>query len=236
MIHRETLPKLPANIMVLGRAGSGKSSCVFSMLNDGYTVRGKSVFDEIIIYLGTLDSVHSFESLPCENVVVLHEFVASEFEEYLSDLKEAQMARLTAGKPPLNVAIVFDDFVGMGLLKHTGGKASPLERLCLTSRHECNATIMFCAQVYKNNGLSNPTIRNNITHYIIYSMGRAEIQKIAEDHSGHLTPLEFLDIYDHINRIPHNFMMINYKKPDHERITEGFSTPISKMLVHSTTE
>lgn len=226
MKHKDILPKLPANIMCLGRAGAGKSSCIYSMLNDGYVVNGKSVFDEIIIYLGTLDSVESFEKLPCKNIVILHEFVPSEFESYLNDLKEHQMERLNKGKHPLNVAIIFDDFVGMGLLRHSGGKASPLERLCLTSRHECSATIIFCSQAYKNNGLSNPTIRNNITHYIIYSMSRSEMSKIAEDHCGHLTEKEFLEMYEEINKKPHNFLMINYKKPDHERMTEGFIKPV----------
>jgi len=234
MKHKDILPRLPANIMCLGRAGAGKSSCVYSLLNDGYTVKGKSVFDEIIVYLGTLDSVHSFKSLPCKNVVILHEFIPEEFEQYLEDLKEHQMERLEKGKAPLNTCIVFDDFVGMGLLKHTGGRASPLERLCLTSRHECNATIIFCSQAYKNNGLSNPTIRNNITHYIIYSMGRSEMEKIAQDHCGHMTEKEFLEMYDDINRTPHNFLMINYKKPDHERFTEGFLKPVGrKMLAHA---
>jgi hypothetical protein len=231
MKHKDSLPKLPANIMCLGRAGAGKSSCVYSMLNDGYVVKGKSVFDEIVVYLGTLDSVDSFKSLPSKNIVILHEFVPEEFEQYLEDLKEHQMERLEKGKAPLNVAIIFDDFVGMGLLRHVGGKSSPLERLCLTSRHECNATIIFCSQAYKNNGLSNPTIRNNITHYIIYSMGRSDMCKIAEDHCGHLTEKEFLEMYDEINRKPHNFLMINYKKPDHERMTEGFTKPAGRKML-----
>lgn len=228
MKFKAILPRLPANIMCLGRAGAGKSSCIYSLLHDGYVVRGKSVFDEIIVYLGTLDSAHSFESLPCKNVVILHEFDPEEFETYLSDLKDHQMERLEKGKAPLNVAIVFDDFVGMGLLRHVGGKASPLERLCLTSRHECNATIIFCSQTYKNNGLSNPTIRNNITDWIIYSMGRTEMEKIAEDHSGHLTKDEFLAMYNRINATPHNFLRINYRVPDHERFTERFSSPTGR--------
>lgn len=234
MAYKDSLPKLPANIMLLGRAGAGKSSCLYTMLKKGYvTNKGKSVFDEIIIYLGTLDSKSSFENLPCKNIVVCHDFDAEHFEEYLDDLKQHQMERLEKGKPPLNTLIVFDDFVGMGLLKHYKGKASPLERLCLTSRHECNATVIFCSQTYKNNGLSNPTIRNNITHWIIYSMGRSEVEKIAQDHCGHLTEKQFTAMYDNINKKPHNFLMINYKKPDHERFTEGFTKPIGQnMLLH----
>ena len=57
-------------------------------------------------------------------------------------------------------------------------------------------------------------------------MGRSEIEKIAQDHCGHLTERQFIDMYDAINAKPHNFLMINYKKPDHERFTEGFSKKV----------
>jgi hypothetical protein len=113
-------------------------------------------------------------------------------------------------------------------MKPNKGKASPLERLALTSRHECNATIMFCSQVFKNTGFSSPTIRNNITTYIISNMTRPEIEKIAEDHSQDLTPKEFIEIYDKIMKKPYNFMVIDYRRPLNERITEQFHIPIKK--------
>jgi hypothetical protein len=229
MLYRETLPKHPANIMILGRCGSGKSCCLYSMLKNGYVdAKGKSIFDEIIVYLGTLDAEEAFEKLPCKNVAVLHEYNDDEFQQYLDDLKQHQMERLEKGKPPLNTAIVFDDFVGQALLKHNKGKASALERLALTSRHECNASLFFCSQTYKNNGLANPTVRNNITQWIIYNMGRSELEKIAEDHCNHLTEDEFVRLAEGVFSKPHRFMMVNYKKPDAERFTLGFTTVIGK--------
>lgn len=226
--HKEILPKIPSNIMLLGRCGSGKSSALYTILNEGYTFQSKggkkkSVFDEMIIYLGTMDSVTTFKKLPCKNLIVCHEFVASDFEEYLDDLKKHQMEKLEAGKPPLNVCIVFDDFVGMGLLKKSGGKASPLERLMLTSRHECNATVIFCSQTYKNNGLANPTVRNNVNYYFLHTLARSDVEKIAQEHCCYLTEDEFIDLYDHVHQKPYNFMMIDYKVvEDSKRFRDGF--------------
>lgn len=224
------LPKLPANFMILGRCGSGKSSCLASLLTKGYMVKGKSVFDEIVVFLGSQDSISFFEKLPSKNVVVLQEFDPDAFESYLDDLKTHQMERLNKNKPPLNVAIIFDDFVGQNLMKHSNGKASPLERLALTSRHEANATLFFLSQVYKNTGFSQPSIRNNITTYIIYQMTKPEIQKIAEEHCNELTPEEFIEEYDKIMKTPHNFMVIDYRRPLNQRITERFTKPVKKSL------
>jgi len=230
MKYKESLPPHPANICILGRCGSGKSCCLYSMLKNGYvTDKGKSIFDEMIIYLGTLDAAEAFKSLPCKNIVVLHEFDPDFFQAYLEDLKTNQMERLEKGKPFLNVCIVFDDFAGKSLMKPMGrGLSSPLEHLLITSRHECNATIMYCSQAYKNNGFSTPIARNNMTHWIIYGMGRNEMEKIAEEHCGDMTPDEFLEWYFECMKKKHNFIMINYKKPVEERFTERFTNVFRK--------
>ena len=104
--------KLPATFQILGRCGSGKSSVLWSLLTKAFVYRNKSIFHEIVVYLGSMDSVETFKTLPCKNLVILHEFIASDFEKYLDDLKKTQMDRINLGKAPLNIAVVFDDFVG----------------------------------------------------------------------------------------------------------------------------
>jgi len=128
------------------------------------------------------------------------------------------------GKHPLNIAVVFDDFVGQALMKKDKmGKSSPLERLALTSRHECNMTIFLCSQIYKNTGFSIPSVRTNTTNYIIANMSKPEIEKIAEEHCQNYTPKEFIAIYEEIMKTPFNFMMIDYRRPLDDRITERFT-------------
>lgn len=202
------------------------------MLNEGYVPKGSkwSIFDEAIIFLGSMDSADTFRTLPIKNLLICHEFVPEDFQEYIDNLKVHQMERLEKGKLPLNVLIAFDDFASQNILKKVGN-SSPLERLVLTSRHECNASVMFCSQVYKNNGFSNCTIRNNTTHYIIHSLARNDVRKVAEEHCGHMTPDEFIETYNDIHKDPHQFMMINYRKPDHERFTHGFSKFITPSLI-----
>lgn len=218
--------------MILGRCGSGKSSVLWSMLQSGYTYKGKSVFDEMIIYLGSQDSIDTFKTLPCKNLVVLQEFNPTEFEEYLEDLKTHQMERINKGKRPLNVACVFDDYVGQNLLKHHGGKASPLERIALTSRHECNMSLLFCSQIYKNTGFSSPSMRNNTTTYIISQMTKPEIEKIAEEHCNDFSPDEFIEVYNEMMKVPFNYMVIDYRRSLDERITERFTGSLKNPLLH----
>ena len=231
MLNYKELPKLPANVMILGQCGSGKSSVLWSLISEGYTYgkNKKSIFDEGIVYLGTQDAVDAFKKLPIKNHIVLQEFDPDDFEDYLSDLKTHQMERLEKNKSPLNTVIIFDDFVGQNLMKHNKGKASPLERLALTSRHECNASLVFCSQIYRNSGFAHPVVRNNITTYILAQMSRPEIAKIAEELSGDMTPEEFIAIYDKIMaKRKYNFLVYDTRRPLSERWTERFTIPIPK--------
>jgi len=230
-INFKDLPKIPANILLLGRCGSGKSSILYSLLTKGFTYgpKNKSLFDEAVFYIGTLDSKHIFEKLPIKNSLVLEEFDPIDFSNYLDDLRTHQLEKLEKNKPPMNTLICFDDFVGAALMKRINNKPSPLEKLVLTSRHEANATIMFCSQVYRNSGFSNPTVRNNLTTIILAQMSRIELEKISEEYSGDMTKDEFIGIYDRVMASrPFNFMVMDSRRPLNARWTEQFSTPIPR--------
>lgn len=210
--------------MILGRCGSGKSSILHSLLTEGYVHKGKSLFDEAAIFLGSMDSVETFHNLPIKNKAILHEFSPEVFEAYVEDLRAHQLERLEKNKRPLNIALIFDDFVGQNLLKRQkNGKSSPLERLALTSRHELNASIFLLSQCYKNTGFSSPSIRNNTTTYVIANMTKPEIEKISEEHCNNYTPDQFVQLYNEMQETPFNFMVIDYRRPLDERITERFT-------------
>jgi len=229
-IEAQYLPKLPATFYVLGQCGSGKSSILWSLLTEGYVYgkNKKSVFDECLIYLGTLDSKDTFQKkLPIENKLILDEYDPNDFEEYMDDLKQHQMEKLEKGKSPLNTCIIFDDFVGAGLMKKPRPNAPPpIEKLALTSRHEANASMFFCSQVYKGSGFSVPSVRNNITTFIISKMGRGELLKIAEELSGDYQPEEWLYHYDRaLARRPYNFVTYDHRRPDGYKWMERFHLP-----------
>jgi len=231
-IKNKNLPKLPATFYLLGSCGSGKSSILWTLLTQGYVYgkNKKSVFDEMLVYLGTLDAKPAFEKLPIENKLILDEYDPVVFEEYQNDLKQHQMEKLAENKSPLNTLLVFDDFVGAGLMKKPRPNAPPpIEKLCLTSRHEANTTIFFLSQVYKNSGFSVPSVRNNITCFIIARMNRSELTKIAEELSDDYEPDEFLDIYDRVMaKSQYNFITRDVRRPIGQRWREKFHIPFPK--------
>ena len=232
-INFKDIPKIPANILLLGRCGSGKSSILYSLLTKGFTYgpNHKSLFDEAVFYIGTLDAKHIFEKLPIKNSLVLEEFDPIDFSNYLDDLRTHQLEKLEKNKPPRNTLICFDDFVGAALMKRINNKPSPLEKLILTSRHEANSTVVFCSQVYRNSGFSTPTVRNNLTTIILAQMSRIELEKIAEEYAGDMTKDEFIRIYDKIMaKRPYNFMVMDTRRPLNARWTEQFSTPIPRSI------
>jgi len=234
----EFLPALPATFLILGQCGSGKSSCLWSLMTKGYVYgkKKKSVFDELLVFLGTLDSKSSFEKMPVENKLILTEFDPVVFDEYCDDLKKHQLEKLEEGKVPLNTAIIWDDYVGNNLMRKAKvGGAPPIEKLCLTSRHEQNATMFYCSQAYKNTGFTSPSVRANITTIILYKMARNEVRKIAEEYAESYEVDEFIDHYDRIiAKKPYNFLVWDRRRPmNRDRWTEGFTTPLppSKKLV-----
>lgn len=226
----EFLPKLPATFYILGSCGSGKSSILWTLLTKGYVYgkKKKSVFDEALIYLGTQDAKESFEKLPIKNKLILEEYDPADFELYQNDLKTFQMKMLEDKKPMNNVLLIFDDFVSAGLMKKPRPNAPPpVEKLALTSRHECNSSIFFCSQIFRNSGFSAPSVRNNITTFVVSRMSHQELVKIAEELSEMYEPAEWLEHYEYaMAQEPFNFVVLDRRRPINEdRWTIKFHTP-----------
>lgn len=223
------LPKLPATFYIMGQCGSGKSSILWTLLTKAYIVGKKkhnSIFHEALVYLGTLDAKHSFEKLPIENMAIETEYDPQIFDEYMEDLKAHQMERLNEDKPALNTLLIFDDFVGAGLMKKPRPNvAPPIQKLALTSRHEASTTIFFLSQIYKNSGFSDPSIRNNITTFVVSQMSSAELDKIADELSDDFMPDEWLAHYERIMATPFNFVVYDRRRPLFSRWTEKFDKP-----------
>ena len=57
------------------------------------------------------------------------------------------------------------------------------------------------------------------------------MEKIAEEHCQQYTPREFISIYEEIMKVPYNFMMIDYRKPLDDRITERFTGSLKSAKV-----
>jgi len=231
MLGAEFLPKLPSTILVLGSAGAGKSSFLWSVMTKGYVYgsKKKSIFDEMIVYLGTLDAKSSFEKFPVENQQILTEFDPTIFENYCDDLRAHQLERLDEKKHALNTCVIFDDFFGENLMKRSAsGKARPIEKMAVTSRHELNMTCIYLSQAYKNSGFASPTIRANLTTIVLYKMPINEVRKILEEYSDSYEPDELMAHYDRIMMsAPFQFLVWDRRRPmDKDRWTHGFTKPL----------
>lgn len=218
--HHKLLFKPPFTCSVNGSIGSGKTSWAYSMLNKHYA----KYFDEVIIYCGTKDSVQFWEKLPHKNVAVLHEWNPKEFDEYIRQLESDQEKRKEDNKRMLNVCILFDDMASEGLQKHIGGRHSPLEKLMLVCRH-LNCSIIILTQDYKI--CQNPAMRNNSMYTILYRVQRNDIEKIAKNHCGELTPEQFIKMYySVIDSSPYQYLLIDYKDKPENRFKKGLSKVI----------
>ena len=76
-------------------------------------------------------------------------------------------------------------------------------------------------------------MRNNTTTYIIANMTKPEIEKIADEHCNNYTPDQFIEIYNEIQRTPFNFMVIDYRRPLDDRITERFTGSLKSPLLQN---
>ncbi|MBH1980655.1 hypothetical protein I8H89_04000 [Candidatus Saccharibacteria bacterium] len=218
--HHRYLFKPPFVARVQGMIGSGKTSWLWSVLNDFYA----NYFDECVIYCGTKDSAKHWESLPQKAVCVLHDWNPTAFHAYLDKLEADQEERKAKGKRPLNVCIAFDDMIATGIDKSSGGRRSPLEHLILVCRH-LNVSIIILTQDSKT-GMT-PAMRNNCMYHIMYRVQKNDLEKIAVEHANSLTIPEFERMYYSImDKGSHEFLMINYKAPPEKRFRHGFTSII----------
>lgn len=174
-------------------------------------------FDELIVYNGTKDSNDAWLNLPAKEVILLNEWDEEEFFRYIKALENSQLKRIQEGKPPVNVCILFDDMVTDHIFSR--GRSTALDQFIIKIRH-IPASLIMTTQSYK---LISSTSRRNMTHLCILAVNQDEIEKIAEEHSGLMTGVEFVKMYKSIiTKQPRNYLVIDYRSPVPERFKERF--------------
>ena len=194
------LPATPATVIAYGRIGGGKSSIMYSWLKNMFP----NYYDEVIIFSGSNDSRKAYEALPQKKVVFMDDYDDEAFAKYIEKLKE----------DPLNIFIGFDDIIFSEAIS-SRGKPTMAEKVMLISRHELNATVFICVQHSKQ---ITPAMRNNTMYNIILPVQKNDLNKIAEEHAGHLSTDEFIRMYYSImNKGSHEFITVDYKAPEARR-------------------
>jgi hypothetical protein len=216
--YNKFIPKPPFTALMLGIIGSGKSSLIYTMLNNWY----KNYYDEVIIYSGVIDANESYANVKQKKVLVLNEWNEADFLDYFKKLEADQMKRKAEKKPLLNVCIVMDDMITQNILSR--GRSTSLERFVTTLRH-FNASLLMSSQSYK---LLSRTARMNMLYLIIMSVNDNELGIIAEEHSGLLSPRQFSMLYKK-NMLDKKYVpfIIDYKAPPNTRFRVGFENVIT---------
>jgi hypothetical protein len=204
------LPATPATVIAYGRIGGGKSSIMYSWLKNMFP----NYYDEVIIFSGSNDSREAYEALPQKKVVFMDDYDDEAFSKYIEKLKEDQNKREKHKEVPLNIFIGFDDIIFSEAIS-SRGKPTMAEKVMLISRHELNATVFICVQHSKQ---ITPAMRNNTMYNIILPVQKNDLNKIAEEHAGHLSTDEFIRMYYNImSKGLHEFIVVDYKAPEERR-------------------
>lgn len=214
--HQDLLFKPPFTLCVLGMIGSGKTSFVYSLLNDHY----KNYFDECVVFCGTKDSNHAWEGMHQRKVVVFNEWDEEAFEGYFKDLEEENERRREEKLPELRSVVIFDDMIADGISKR--GRSTSLEKCLLNTRHY-NLSIILLSQSIK---LLSRTMRINIMYYAVFKVNRSELIRIAEDNSGLLTEDEFLTMASDVLKTPYNYLIIDNRAPPARRFRSSLNDVI----------
>ena len=205
-------------ILCMGSTGSGKSSFIWSLLNNWM----RKYFDECLVFTGTADSVATWEKLDQRNVVVLNGYDDAVFREYLNDLEKEQVKRREEGKYERRVAILFDDMVADGISRAT--KPTALDRLCLTSRHLHVMTII-ASQKFR--GLISPALRNNIHWLVLYRLPKSDLGAVADEYGEPLDRDRFVALAESVfTRKPHNYLVIKTRMPAAYKFWDTLNEPI----------
>jgi hypothetical protein len=215
--HHEILFKPPFTAVAIGAIGSGKSSFCYSLIDKHY----KNYFDEVVVISGTIDSKESWEKVNQRNVIFLDFFDESAFKEYIETLEKDQEERKKEGKFPTRVLLVLDDIIFDGYNKNRVGV---LEKLFYTCRHYF-ISILLCLQQSKQ---ISAGIRNQIFYWNLFRLTQNDLNKMAEEHSNHLSADEFKAMYNSVmKKGKHEWLQINYKNPFNKRFLHRFTTVLN---------
>ena len=216
--HKDVLFKPPFTCACIGSIGTGKSSFAYSLVHDLYA----SYFDEVIVLCQTIDSKSSWENVKQKKVVFLNTYDEDSFQTYIKQLEEDQEARKKKGKFPIRVLLVMDDIVFENFNKN---KSGVLERLMMTCRHYF-VSILLMLQHSKQ---ISPAMRNQIMYWVLFRLTTNDLKKVSMEHGNLLSNDEFEKMYHDVQQKgPHEFLIINYKKPMNERFSHRFTSVIDQ--------
>ncbi len=213
---------LNGTMLVLGMAGAGKSSFIYSFYNH-WTA---NYFDELVVFCATKDSAETWSSLKQRNIVVLHEYTDAVLEKYLKDLEQEQIKRIREKKYPLRVSILFDDMAGANITRVS--KPTAVDRLALNCRHY-NVFLVITSQRFR---LISNTLRQNTHYVVLYKTARPDLERVAEEFADPLDEATFLKLAINIVETKHDYLVIDLRANPNNRFRHQMNEIIDTSGLH----
>lgn len=200
----------PFRSVIVASSGGGKSSFLYTLLNDAKMYKG--FFDKILIWNGSPRYNSQFNKL--KNVEVYNSFDPEEITNIVNEVRQIQMERKANNQRYYRILLVFDDFSSKGLVNRQS--INIIDDIFCSGRN-AGISIIITSQVYKH--INRNCRMTNVTHLVVMGVNREMLLEIAEEHQSEFaTPDDVLDIYKDIRKKdPYGHLIVDYTKPTKDR-------------------
>jgi hypothetical protein len=200
----------PFRSVIVASSGGGKSSFLYSLINESKMYRG--FFDKILIWNGSPRYNAQFEKIP--NAEVINEFDADEIKMMVDEIRDIQADRKAKGLRYFRILLVFDDFSSKGLVSRNA--VNIIDDIFCSGRN-AGISIIITSQVYKH--INRNCRMTNVTHLVVMGVNQEMMKEIAEEHQSEFaTPDDVVSIYKDIRKNDkYGHLIVDYTKPSSDR-------------------
>ena len=206
---------LPMRVLLTGKTGMGKTNILSNfLLNDNKEFYRKDFDPEnIFIFSNSLEGDNKLKiiirelDIPDENLFKKYD---EEVVEVIYDmLMENYNESIEEGEKPKHSLMIFDDVSFDGSLKGKE-KESQMNRIFMNGRKFLISTLA-TAQKYSSFGTG---LRENASGLLLGKSSNKQLDLIEQDHNYLKNKKDFRDMYLDNTKDKHDFLVINYSKPE----------------------
>lgn len=200
----------PFRCVIVGSSGGGKSSFLYSLLNDKKMYA--DFFDKILIWNGSPRYNAQFKKL--KNVEVYNEYDTQEIQDIVSEIRILQEERKAQGLRYYRILFVFDDYSSKGLVNRNS--INIIDDIFCSGRN-AGISIILTSQVYKH--INRNCRMTNVTHLVVMGVNQEMMKEISDEHQSEFaTPDDIVNIYKDIRKKDnYGHLIVDYKRPAKER-------------------
>jgi hypothetical protein len=197
--------------IMLGPSGSGKSTLMKNIvLNDDFGYN--KYFDEIYLFLGSLDDIHEMEQLLKNHdmnnkVVLINELDLVKIKNLMKEIEKDAI-----GENPPEVLMIFDDLICEELSK--ANSRNVIDEIWIRGRH-CRISAIISTQKYRFLN-QNMRVNNSNVLTMFHGLNHSEIMAVSMEHCRRLQPEEVAIIIKGELKKKYDFMSIDYTRDEND--------------------